>query len=126
MKKLTTTGIDHHGHTLTILDRTESLGLFSASYQGTSSPGYIVAKISQCPAATRIMPNGKAVTYDATESLPSVAEYGRCAWFFRCLESARIKFDDVREAQVARLTGKDRVRQGQGALTPALDGKEGV
>jgi hypothetical protein len=112
MKKLPQTKISHHGHTLAIIERTDTLGLFSAVYPGVSTHGYIVAKITQSPAGERTLPNGINLTYDAKESLPSEAEYGRAAWFFRCQDEARIHFNHLCEAQRQRLTVKDRVGQG--------------
>jgi hypothetical protein len=116
MKKLPATDIPHHGHTLAIIERTETLGLFRSTWKQDTTPGFIVAKITQSPAAVRIMPDGKEVAYSARETLPSEAEYGRNAWFFRSQDAARIKFEQVRDAQTARLTVKAMSGQGQDAI----------
>jgi len=98
MKKLTTTGIHHHGHSLDIIERTETLGLFFASFPNATSPGFIVAKITQNQECTRTMPDGKVITYAAAESLPPESQYGKQAWFFRSISDARNKFEALSKA----------------------------
>jgi hypothetical protein len=105
MKTLPPT-LTYQGHHLTLIERTDRLGLWQTTRPGESTPGWIVARITPTPEATRTMPDGKAVTYSARETLPSEAEFGRSAWFFRSLSDATTAFKARSEALERRLTPK--------------------
>lgn len=104
MKQLPESNLPHHGHTLTLIRRTDRIGLFAAVWPGCSLPGFIVAKIRRRKAGERTMPDGKVVTFTECEYLPAESEYGAASWFFRCQDEASALFNRVHEAQTQRFT----------------------
>lgn len=94
----------HQGHNLVLIERTDRAGIWQTSRECESTPGFIVAKITKNQATTRIMPNGKEVSYAAKESLPGESSFGTSAWFFRSINQARASFSALAQRLESSLT----------------------
>ena len=111
-----------HGHTLTLIDRTPTAGLWSTSRPGESTPGWIVARIRiQLPDVVK-MPNGKLVTYEHKEYLPAESEFGKSAWFFRDETIARNRFQAMQGMPKTASEGVKHTLTGGGPLDEEVNG----
>lgn len=111
----------YQGHTLTLIQRTQTVGIWSTTREGESTPGFIVAKIKEQKPVTRIMPDGREVTMEHKEVLPGENDFGRSAWFFRDQVIAQNRFAGVTVASNAAFHGSSHTLTRAEPLEHKLD-----
>jgi len=81
--------------TLTLVARSSTAAIYKQSAPFLKSPRFEVIQIKFSKEHTRTFPDGRYVTYEASERYPSNDDWGKIAWSYSTIQDAQERFSLV-------------------------------